>query len=229
MINKFDLKYKLKPISDILFFFGNKLKPPITKVYEEPYSTHIPVIIGISSLINVKNILELGSGIYSTGTFLNEKIFPNIQKLESYEDDAQWAQKIKSRYGNDKRLQLNLVNSPIHSFINSIDLPIFDLTLIDDSQRVSDRVLTIREFCRQSKGNTVLILHDFEIEEYRKAAKRLKHHFTFSSFTPCTGVLWNQGLNKADLFQISQLINRHKANLKTTDIDGWLKVFNIAK
>jgi predicted O-methyltransferase YrrM len=225
MINKFDLIYKLKPFSDIFLFLGNSLKPKIAAISEEPYSTHIPIIIGISSLINIKYVLEIGSGIFSTGTFLNNRIFPNLSTLESYEDDVKWAETIKSKFGNDSRLHLNVVESPMFISTNNIKTNSFELILIDDSQKESDRAKTISKICKKGLNNTIILIHDFEIGTYRKAAKSLKQYFTFSSFTPCTGVLWNNGIKQKQLVNLSKLIELNKSRIKTTDIDGWLEVF----
>jgi hypothetical protein len=224
-MNKFDLKYKLKPISDIFLLLGNRLKPNITNAYEEPYSTHIPVIIGISSLINIKYVLEIGSGIFSTGTFLNNRIFANLSTLESYEDDVNWAETVKSKFGNDSRLHLNVVESPMFISTNNIKTNSFELILIDDSQKESDRAKTISRICKKDLNNAIILIHDFEIAAYRKAAKSLKHYYTFSSFNPCTGVLWNYGIKQKQLVKISKLIEQNKDIIKTTDINGWLKVF----
>lgn len=224
-MNKFDLIYKLKLFSDIFLFLGNKIRPQLANISEEPYSTHIPVVIGISSLLNIKNVLEIGTGIFSTGTFLNKEIFPNISKLESYEDDFSWAETIKKKFGGDPRLHLNLVQYPMFIAMHDIKMNSFDLVLIDDSQNESDRAKTINELCKKDLRNSIIIIHDFEIKAYRKAAKSLKHYFTFSSFTPCTGVLWSNGIKQKQLGDLLKLIELNKNKIKTTDIDGWIRVF----
>lgn len=225
-MNRFDVKYKFKKVSETLIHIGNKLKPSLAKVYDEPYSTHIPVIIGVSNLIETKSVLELGSGIYSTGTFLNEQVFPDVEKLVSYEDDEIWAKEIMDTFSKDRRLQLNFVKYPIYKILENVDIEPFDLILVDDSRTVSERTRTITELCSKKQSDSILLIHDFEIEEYRKAAKSFKHYFTFSLFTPCTGVLWNKNLKNKDLFRIFKLIEKNKNDLKTTDIEGWLRVFN---
>jgi len=225
MLNNFDLKYKLKPLSDLFLVIGNILKPSIADTHEEPYSSHIPVLIGISSIINIKNILELGSGSYSTGLFLNKKAYPNLERLDSYEDDLQWGRKIANDFSKDQRLHLNIVNYPINQNLVNINYAQYDLIFIDDSQKSSDRAKTIKEICNNNLGNSILIIHDFEMDSYRKAAKKIKHYFTFSSYTPCTGVLWQKGLKNIQLFRVLDLINTYKNEYKTTDIEGWLTVF----
>jgi hypothetical protein len=225
-MNHFDLKYKLKPLSKLFIYIGNMLKPNLAYTYEEPYSTHIPILLAMSTILKAKYILEIGSGTYSTPNFLNKRIFPDLIKLESYEDDLKWANLVKDKFGTDNRLQLNVVEYPMYRSIKNIDISQFEIILIDDSQNAPDRTKTIIEFSKKSLKDKVLIIHDFEIESYRKAAKSLRHYFTFYSYTPCTGVLWNNGLKYSQLKKILKLIEQNKENIATTDVEGWLKVLS---
>jgi len=57
-------------------------------------------------LYKFKNVLELGSGSYSTIAFLDKKLFPNIKKITSYEDNYIWYKKINNKIKKNNKLQL---------------------------------------------------------------------------------------------------------------------------
>src|SRR5439155_25567212 len=44
------------------------------------YATHLPILVGLSQSLKVKRVLELGSGMYSTLTFLDSNLFPELTK-----------------------------------------------------------------------------------------------------------------------------------------------------
>ena len=53
----------------------------------ERIATHLPVLELMKRVSNIRKILELGSGEYSTRKFLE---FPNLETLYSYEDNEEW-------------------------------------------------------------------------------------------------------------------------------------------
>jgi len=154
-MNIFDLKYKLKPFSKLFIFIGNKLKPNLSPSYKEPFSTHIPILIGVSYLIQAKYFLEIGSGFYSTSNFLNRSGFPSLIKLESFEDDKKWADLVLEKCGHDNRLTMNVVEHPMYKSVKDIDISKFDIILIDDSQSIIGRSKTIKEFCKKGLWKTI--------------------------------------------------------------------------
>lgn len=225
MINNiFDFKYRFRRISNLFLKLGNKLKPDIAEPYHEPYSTHIPILIALSKLVRVEKVLELGSGVFSTGTFLNKEIFPFLSTLDSFENDSIWASEILSRFGADKRLNLNLIQGPIQESLSEESAESYDLIFIDDSVCVEDRAKTIKYISEKKIEKSIVVIHDFEIRHYRIAARNIRNYFTFYSFTPCTGVLWNKRLKKEELMMKLRIIESNKHQLEAEDYKSWLKV-----
>src|SRR5262245_54771374 len=95
------------------------------------YATHIPILIGLARLREIRSVLEFGCGHYSTLTFLNRFAFPDLERLHSIENDDAWALAIQEAAKNDPRWSLEVVNGEISDAIP--DLESFDLILIDDS------------------------------------------------------------------------------------------------
>src|SRR3982751_381755 len=73
------------------------------------YSTHLPILIGLARIRQITNVVEFGCGRYSTLTFLNRSAFPQLEKLESVENDVLWAETIQSAVGDDTRWALKLI------------------------------------------------------------------------------------------------------------------------
>ena len=65
--------------------------------------------------MKVRSVLELGSGPFSTSLFLDRRVFPDLEKLTSYEDDLRWAALVAERVGTDPRLDFRVVESVSHS------------------------------------------------------------------------------------------------------------------
>src|SRR5215212_3358405 len=74
------------------------------------YATHVPILIGLARLREIKTVLEFGCGHYSTLTFLNRSAFPDLEKLQSIENDDTWAATVQ-KAASDDRWTLKLVNS----------------------------------------------------------------------------------------------------------------------
>src|SRR6185503_16450373 len=93
------------------------------------YATHVPILIGLARLREIRSVLEFGCGHYSTLTFLNASAFPDLERLHSIENDDAWATTIQEAAKDDPRWSLQLVNGEISESIP--DLESFDLVLID--------------------------------------------------------------------------------------------------
>src|ERR1051326_6007095 len=73
------------------------------------YATHIPMLIGLARLREMRSVFEFGCGKYSTLTFLNRSAFPHLERLCSIENDESWAATIQNAAQADQRWALNLV------------------------------------------------------------------------------------------------------------------------
>jgi hypothetical protein len=174
------------------------------------YATHVPILIGLARLREIKNVLEFGCGYYSTLTFLNRAAFPHLERLQSVENDASWAETIHEAGKSDERWTLRLVRREIADAVP--DLEAFDLVLIDDSKTSTQRPW--------------IVIHDFEVEEYRRAAAGFKQRYTFKAFNPETGVVSNS------LLQLKSLDRSIKTRSKTLEADQtrkWIRALAVAK
>ena len=156
------------------------------------YATHVPILIGLARLREIKSVLEFGCGYYSTLTFLNRTAFPHLERLQSVENDASWAETIHEAAKSDERWTLKLVRREIADSVPSLNLEAFDLVLIDDSKTSTQRSATIRAVAGKQPQSPWIVIHDFEVEEYRRASAGFKQRHAFKAFNPETGVLSNR-------------------------------------
>src|SRR6185436_14853749 len=79
------------------------------------YATHIPILVGIAQRFTIRRVLELGCGVFSTPTFLNTKVFMDLEQLHSYETDSSWFDKSVTVFANDRRCRLQFVYGAMSS------------------------------------------------------------------------------------------------------------------
>ena len=192
---------------------------------ENCYATHVPVLIGIARIREVRNVLEFGCGYYSTLTFLNRAVFPHLQRLESLENDAAWAETIQESANNDSRWMLNLVDGEISDSVSTLDFEAFDLVLIDDSQTSAQRVCTIREVAKRAPHRPWVVIHDFEVEDYRRAASGFRQVHRFKAYNPNTGLLWNNTTHARRMKSIDSIVKANAKTLEPDDIPRWQRAF----
>lgn len=185
------------------------------------YATHIPILIGLSRSRKIRYVLEFGCGHYSTLTFLNRTAFPDLERLHSIENDDSWAQTIQGSTKDD-RWTLQLVNGEISESIADLDLESFDLILIDDSKTSAQRAATIRAVARKQPQRPLIVIHDFEVDEYRDAASGFAYRQSFRAYNPETGVVANQ----MNGWKIIDRVIKSKAKLLEPDaIAQWIDSF----
>lgn len=190
------------------------------------YATHLPVLIGIGRRRRITAVLELGCGHYSTRTFLNQKVFPDLNVLDSYETDDSWATALED-VTNDCRAKIHLVPAPVADVIESIDLHTYDLIFVDDSTSEQDRVATILALSQRKPPDSLVVIHDFEVQSYFDAARPFRHRYAIKSFNPETGVLWQNGAELRDVLkEIDSVIKGHAGHLQPDDLDAWLHAFS---
>lgn len=185
------------------------------------YATHVPILIGLARLREIKSVLEFGCGYYSTLTFLNRAAFPHLERLQSVENDTSWAETIHEAAKSDERWTLKLVRREIADSIP--DLETFDLVLIDDSKTSTQRSATIRAVAGKQPQRPWIVIHDFEVEEYRRAAAGFKQRHNFKAFNPETGVLSNHHVAQW------KLLDRMIRSNKTLDPDQtgrWIRLLS---
>ena len=191
----------------------------VRRTHANPYATHLPVLSAASSVIKVRSVLELGSGPFSTSLFLDRRVFPDLEKLTSYEDDPSWAAVVIERVGPDPRLDFRMVESVSQSV--SADVGDYDLVFIDDSRLPVERTQTIESVAAMRPKGLVAI-HDFELKSYRHAAKVFDHRQIFRTFTPQVGFCWFGDTFEAQQWRDVAIMVEAGSHLDPTDQDAWL-------
>ncbi len=188
------------------------------------YATHVPVLIGLARMREIRSVLELGCGHYSTLTFLNRVAFPHLERLHSIENDAAWATALREEVKHDDRWTLNLVNGEISENLKALDLESFDLLLIDDSQTSVQRIATIRTVAARQPQHPWIAIHDFEFADYQQAASGFRHRFRFRAYNPETGLLWNNANRPVNPKSLARLLKHNTKTLQPDDIQGWTSI-----
>jgi hypothetical protein len=183
-------------------------------------------LIGLSLITSWKNVLEYGSGLLSTPTFSNRKIFKDVEKVISYENSNEWYQQINASLLEDRCLELRLVEGSMSKYVKLDEVSNADLIFIDDSSACSERVQTIKRVIKY-KPKCVLI-HDFEVFRYRLAARGMANCYIFKSLVPNTGLLWEGHLiDKKSIVLIDCIIKKHLNQISLDDIEAWKNTFSI--
>lgn len=198
--------------------------PPPPRAQND-YATHVPVLVGLAGLRTVERVLELGCGNYSTRTFLNRSVFPDLKELVSLENSPLWARTMRLNVAADPRCNIVFTSDAAADAVSSMDLDDFDLIFVDDSTTSEQRSATIRTLSALRPQNPWLLIHDYEISEYRRAAAAFSHKFAFNAYQPETGLVFNSIDERRSALR--QLNHRMKANcsrLEPDDVPGWLRV-----
>jgi hypothetical protein len=191
------------------------------------YATHIPILVGLGCSLEIAKILEFGAGFYSTLAFLNRAAFPDVTSVLTIESDSDWISRVYAAANDDPRLTIRHVPEPIENILPELDLAEYDLVLVDSSTEAARRSALIRKLADQATGTCLVVIHDFEIDLYKQAAKGFSNRVDYSAFNPCTGILWhaNRDGDKKMLKGIRGTIGSYAQVLKPDDIESWVTVF----
>ncbi len=193
---------------------------------DNPYASHIPVLLGLARLRPIRRVLELGSGDYSTLTFLDRAAFPELTSLVSLEDDPTWLERVRARAGADPRVEFRAVAGTIAEAVDTLDLSAFDLVFVDDSMTTEARVRTIRAVATAIHTPTFAAIHDFECTDYREAATAAPRQFAFEVLHPNTGVMYENAPTERQLQQVRRVVDRYSRRLAPDDIQSWVRAFD---
>jgi hypothetical protein len=162
----------------------------VVKRSDQPYQSHVPVLLAIARVLKPRSVAELGMGDYSTTLFLDRNLFPTVERLSSFEDDEEWFAKIEQKFRDDTRFEPHLVPSPMWKTALKLPAKQFDLIFIDDSDEIG-RMKTILAL-RLTKGITrgpVTLVHDVELPLLRLATLAFPKRKYFRGLSPQTGAL----------------------------------------
>lgn len=189
-------------------------------IHPEPFATHLPVLVALARVTPVRHVLELGSGPFSTKLFLNRRVFQDLERIESYEDDVEWESVVLQATGSDARLDLRLVDAVRDSV--PTDLGKFDLIFIDDSRSSPERTQTILTVAER-RPEALVVIHDYETRAYRRIARKFDHRLVCKAYTPQVGLAWNgTRWDRAEIRRAVESVQSGVA-LDVVDVDGWLE------
>jgi len=187
-----------------------------------PYLTHAPILLAAGRWWRIRRVLEFGCGEFSTKLFLDSRYFPDLQQLESYENDLAWAERIRQQVGVNPRLNLHWVDGPVATAVGGLDIDAFDLIFIDDSTSGPERCDTIRAVAAAQPQRAIVIIHDFEWLCYREAASSFRHRYRFTGMNPNIGMVWNGLLvHKQSLRVLNRTLRQ---NVHKSDVDDWSSI-----
>lgn len=196
---------------------------PLPRRAENAYATHVPILIGLAAIRPIRRVLEFGCGHYSTKTFLQRSAFPDLKELHSVENDAGWAETMRDAVKEDRRCVVTVANGAMCDAVEKFDVESFDLILVDDSTNAEQRAATIRALSGVHPLNPWLVIHDFEVEEYRRASSAFKQRFTFKAYNPQTGLISNSDLPN-ELKTLNRRLKDNSPRLRPDDAEGWLRI-----
>jgi hypothetical protein len=165
----------------------------------DSYLTHLPVLVAMSRSRPILRVLELGSGLYSTLTFLDREYFPDLNHIDSLENYKEWADKIVMESGQDDRLKMHAVDQPLADVLDQFNLDAYDLIFVDDALTREERARTISKIASAKPTRPVIIIHDYDMPVYRRAAGSFRSTYRFTALYPNTGVASNSSVLGTDL------------------------------
>jgi hypothetical protein len=193
---------------------------------EQPYATHIPVLVGLAAAFLPQRLVEFGSGDFSTLTFLNEMVFPSLIGLSSYENNLSWNQRMEAKLAGNPRVNLHFFEGRMRDAVSTASLAEADVIFIDDSPSGWERAHTVAAVAQACGERPITIVHDYDLPAIRVACRKFEHRFPFTHFTPQSCAVWNGNRHrKALLESVAHRLEQHASLLSVTDAGGWAKVF----
>lgn len=165
----------------------------------DSYLTHLPVLVAVARSTPIRRVLELGAGFYSTLSFLDRECFPDLDQIDSLENNKEWADKIALESGYDARLRMHAVKEPLANVLDQFDLDSYDLIFVDDALTREERARTIATIAAAKPMRPLVVIHDYDMPVYRKSASCFRSSYRFTALYPNTGVVSNSSILGADL------------------------------
>jgi hypothetical protein len=123
--------------------------------------------------------------------------------------------------GNDSRLNLRTVAGSVADMVDTVDVGSYDVALVDDSVTAPERAATLRRVAAQHPKSTLVVVHDFELPEYRKAGEDFVHRIRITSLNPNVGMLWNDAMRPRMWREYNGWLARHRDQVAPDDRNGW--------
>jgi hypothetical protein len=150
----------------------------------------------------------------------------DMEQLHSYETDRSWFDKSITAFADDRRCRPHFVKGAMSDSLHETELGQFDLIFVDDSTSAVERAETVRQLANRPSPKQLVVIHDFEISDYRNAASTFEHKQIFSAFTPQTGVVWNDATQTVEVLKkLNRQIIQHSRNIPVEDVESWRRLF----
>jgi hypothetical protein len=200
----------------------------LSQMADEPYATHIPILIAVTSIVCPENVVEFGAGVFSTLSFARRDLYPSIRRVVSYENDREWYLKLKDQIEAGSGLELHYADGPMHLAAQSADLSKAAMIFIDDSSVADIRSLTVDRVAARCNEGCVVVLHDSNLLPLRRATRNFQHRIHVDALNPQTSILWNGRPEWLPLFrEANRKIGAKKAQIAATDMVAWKSLFTI--
>lgn len=217
--------------------YAGKLRRQAVKLYdrsinlaprsEEPYATHVPVLVGIAAAFKPNILVEFGSGMFSTLSFLDRVAFPSLQAVRSYENNRQWFDQMRQRLPSNAGVDIEFVEGQMFLAVGRAITTGAAMIFIDDSASAEERVPTVHEVARVCGPEPVVVMHDHELWRLRMATHKFEHCICFDALNPQTSVMWNAHPERRPVVEnVRHIIRQNAAVLPLTDIRAWVEVFS---
>jgi hypothetical protein len=223
-MSSYPLRRSAKTLRDLVRRVHKRAFGPTPRATKD-YATHVPVLVGLAQKFKIIRVLELGCGNYSSVAFLDLNIFPCLTHLTSLETDELWLESVTKKLTGDTRFHPIFLGTSIADGLEKVDLEEFDLVFVDDSITAEDRRRTIETIYNKKPDRPFIVIHDFEVNEYRLAAKGFESRYIFKGFTPQTGIVWNGTRKNSSLKKIDQTIKQFCGQLEPDDLIEWKSAF----
>jgi hypothetical protein len=152
----------------------------------DPYGTHIPLLRMIGMGGQIKTVLELGMGEFSTSLFLDRSVFQKLEVLHSIESNKEWADKV---YTGDLRHRVTVFPEPIEKHLDSMVLGYYDLIFVDNSTSGDRRMATLR-YLSGNIGRSLMVAHDIDVYEAAVDGSAFIHCVMDTQNKPWTALFW---------------------------------------
>jgi len=156
---------------------------------DDPWASHLPFLSELGCIRHgIASILELGPGLHSTPLFLNREFYPHVTRILSVEHNPDWADIVRSKCP-DERLEIAVHPEPIEPYLETLDLELFDMIFVDNSDTCVRRVETI-EYLGGRIATPLVVIHDFQAEFYQDAAHAFPNRIVDKRRPIYTGLVW---------------------------------------
>jgi hypothetical protein len=192
----------------------------VPKYLENPYSTHAPVLIGLSKTLRPKRVVEFGGGAVSTRLFLDRNFFPQLEKLITLEDDAAWAHQLNQWHAGDDRFEVRHPGD--RDDLLKMELDKADLVFVDNAQSAHERAKTVYNVL-QIQRKFMLVVHDAEKREY---ARRFygRTPIYVDAWRPLTAIIPSDEKQRVIGMEVRRVIKLNR--LKPDAYSDWPEAFH---